>query len=105
MNQWISFGFGDFTEITAIRYKADETRMGSSFKQYRFEYSSDSGSTWTSFHTGQGDNFQCCDWKEISLEDSPITKHFRLFMIDNWGYGYLAIAQLELKAIVGCKSN
>merc|ERR1712010_326691 len=48
---------------------------------------------------GQGKNQDCkntdCDWQEIRMQPTT-AKYFRLFMVNNWGYGWLSIDQLEL---------
>ena len=100
-NQWITFEFDDFTEVTGFRYKAHAGWDGSSFKNFNFDYYSESNSAWQTFHHGQGSNLDCCQWKKIWLTMSPKAKRFRLYMIDDWGYNWLSIQQLQLET-TGC---
>jgi hypothetical protein len=96
-NEWISFEFPQAVSLKGFKVKAPEGYDGSSFKDYRFEYSS-SGGGWIGFHLGQGGNLDCCDWQTLSFETgSPFSKKFRLFMVNEWGYGHLVINQLQLK--------
>jgi len=97
-NGWLMFAFAQPTKLDGFRTKAPKDWDGSSFKDYRFEESND-GKHWKVIKSGQGQNQDCkntdCDWQEIRF--TPTTaKYFRLFMVNNWGYGWLSIDQLEL---------
>ena len=104
-NQWIIFNFRTHVKLSGFRYKAHTGWDGSSFKNFRFEYASNNGNRWNIFHEGQGPNLDCCQWRVMDLHTSPLAKTFRLFMIDDWGYDWLSIEQLQLKTINNCNSN
>ena len=67
----------------------------SSFKNYEFQVSHDGGNTYQTFYSGVGVDQDCCSWQEISLRSPASGKDFRLYMIDNWGGGWLSIEQME----------
>ena len=105
-DQWITFAFNDLTRITGFRYKAHtDSWCGPSFKNFRFEYSLDAGTTWKMFYQGRGINIACCEWEEINLPVSPRTTHFRLYMIDNWGASWFSIEQAQLRIAGRCNGN
>ena len=112
VNQWIVFDFKIPTYISGFRYKAaggsPQGMHGSSFKNFRFEHFAGwNGAfmTWKSFYTGKGDNLDCCEWKTIDFGFAKRSRYFRLYMIDNWGYNWLSIGQLQIKTGGDCNAN
>lgn len=97
---WISFKFEKAVRISGFRYRNPSGWDGSSFKNFRFEHQTNNG--WESFHEGQGPDLDCCAWQEIRLNTSPLADSFRLFMLDDWGYGWLAIQELQLRTVEDC---
>jgi len=99
VNQWLKFEFSDEVTINGFRTKAHTSWDGSSFKDYRFETFS-AGPNWEVIKEGQGINQDCCDFQEIRF---PATtgKFFRLFMVNNWGYGWLSLEYMEFSFIGG----
>merc|ERR1711972_103662 len=99
---WITFTFPGPVALKGLRTKAHSSWDGSAFKEFRFEFSQDEGSTWTSFYQGQGSNLDCCDWEEIDFGTlTPRSRMFRLVMENPHGYAYLSIEQLQLEICSG----
>lgn len=93
-NQWLKFTFPVQVTIDGFRTKANQGWDKSAFKNYRFEMSNN-GNTWTTLNSGQGINQDCCGWQEFKF-DPATAKFFRLYMVNNWGYGWLSIQQIQL---------
>ena len=105
VKQWIVFDFKMPTYVSGFRYKAGG-EPGSSFKKFRFEHwNGMAGWAWESFYTEKGDNLDCCEWKTIEFGFAKRSRYFRLYMIDNWGYNWLSIGQLQIKTGGDCNAN
>ena len=70
----------------------------SAFKTFDFKYERDNA--WIAAMSGEGADMDCCGFQTVTFCGCSSTS-FRLYMIDNWGYGRLTIQYLEL--LVGMK--
>ena len=96
-NQWLEFTFATPVTINGFRTKAHSSWDGSAFKDYEFQVYANS---WITIKSGVGENQDCCEWQVILFNET--TSHrFRLFMKNNWGYGYLTIQELQLSFLNG----
>ena len=96
-NQWLKFEFPNPINIKGIRTKAPSGWDGSAFKNYELQIS-ENGNDWNTVKTGQGINQDCCSWQEIDFPQST-AKFFRLYMKDNWGYGWIAIQEMQFNVL------
>merc|ERR1712227_52843 len=86
MDDYLVFEFNEAVTVNGFRTKAHTGWDGSAFNNYVFETSTD-GATWTMVQAGQGINQDCCEWQEISVCETT-SKYFRLYMVDDYKYGY-----------------
>ena len=95
LSQWIQFTFPDAVSVSGFRTSAPAGLDTSAFKEYKFQSSVD-GATWTTVNQGRGANQDCCDWQTITFPGTT-AKFFRLFMVNDWGYKWISINNLELR--------
>jgi len=98
VNQYIVLDAGAAITLKGFRVKAPSAWDGSAFKNFRFEYSND-GSTWKTALAGQGKNQDCCAWQTFSFA-AQHARYYRLYMVDNWGYGFLSIQEMQVDVVV-----
>ena len=91
--QWLMFAFPQEVTMNGFRVKAHDGWDGSSFKDFHFDTSSD-GKTWRTVKVGEGSNLDCCAWEEFRLKPQT-SAFFRLYMLNDWGYSFLAVEQVE----------
>lgn len=104
--QSITFKFDSDVLLAGFRSKAPVSWDEGHFKDFSFEYSTDGGSTWDLVYEGRGSNLDCCDWETIIFgNESTPASTFRLSMLNDHGYGYIVINQLELLHCDSSKSE
>ena len=96
-NQWLEFTFATPVTINGFRTKAHHSWDNSSFKDFEFQIYNNS---WITIKSGVGINQDCCEWQVIYF-DETISDRFRLFMKNNWGYGWLTIQELQFNFLKG----
>mmetsp|Transcript_1393 Transcript_1393/g.1896 ORF Transcript_1393/g.1896 Transcript_1393/m.1896 type:complete len:428 (-) Transcript_1393:282-1565(-) len=95
IEQWVSFHKSHQVTISGFKVQRPlEAWKGSGFTDFKFQYSNDN-ENWQTALSGQGANLNLGAIEEFTF--APVSaRYWRLYMADNWGYGYLAIQYMEL---------
>jgi len=100
VNQYIVLDAGAAITLKGFRVKAPTGWHGSAFKNFRFEYALVGSGPWSNAIATptQGVNLKCCAWQTFSFVPRD-AQHYRLYMVDNWGYGWLTIQEMQVDVV------
>jgi len=83
--------------VTLKGFRVKAPLAGPAFKNFRFEYDLLGSDPWKTALAGKGVN-RCCDWQTFSFP-AQHARYWRLYMVDNWGYGWLAIEEMQVDVV------
>lgn len=94
-NQFLVFDMGNVKTVHKFRVKMNQGWDHSAFKDFRFEYGISTNGPWKIAMKGQGIDQDCCDFQEFAFPSAVSARYWRLYMVNNWGYGWLSIQYIE----------